>query len=91
MLFPFADGAKPQTPSVQLYHDVGQALAQFHQASDNFRFPHPRRALDPLGGSPSPARTCCHVKALLTMPTWWARRRAASRAVPVRRHPATSA
>lgn len=49
VLFPYADGEKPDGPSVPLYRGVGQALAHLHRASADFRSQHPRRPLDPLG------------------------------------------
>ena len=42
VLYPYLAGAKPRGPSVPLYHAVGRALAQIHQATVGFHSAHPR-------------------------------------------------
>lgn len=47
VLFAYAAGEKPQPPfSTALYQRFGQAIGQFHAASDSFVTAHPRQALD---------------------------------------------
>jgi len=46
VLFAFAEGAKPEGPSQDLYHRFGRAIAQFHQATDDFTTRQPGRVLD---------------------------------------------
>ncbi len=46
VLFPHAEGRKPEAPSVALYRPFGRTLAEIHRASDDFATEWPRQALD---------------------------------------------
>lgn len=46
VLYPMLVGLPPLPPSEAIYRQVGQAIAQMHQALDSFVPIHPRRALD---------------------------------------------